>query len=66
MFSLSRALNVVTFSVCLSYNYETVFGNCGGERHPLYISLDFKAGVYNNERCDDRRAIDGRRYSLIH
>ena len=25
-----------------------------------YISLDFKAGVYNSERCDDRRTIDGR------
>ena len=43
----------------------TVFHNCGGERHPPYISLDFKAGVYNSEWCDDLTAIDGR-YFLTH
>ena len=42
---LSFALNAATFSTSiLSYNSGTVFHNCGGERHPLYISLDFEAG----------------------
>jgi len=31
--------------------------------HPPYISLDFKVGVYNSERCDDLRA---KRYSSTH
>ena len=47
---LSFALNTATFSTSI---------------HPLYISLDFEAGVHNSERCDDRRAIDGR-YFLTH
>ena len=59
-------LNAATFSaLILSYRSLTVFHNCGGERHPPYISLDFKARVYYREWCDDLRAIDGR-YSLTH